>query len=233
MILFVGNSIKLGGLAEVMLNRLNEQIEYLPEYFDIRKQENDILHTAKEAGYILYDCREYYNDGKEIADTIKRIYRTNKAVPILVLDTDNPGNEIVKECLAQQIRNFINAGLSLSMQKDQLEKILVGYYENNKREDLEAAEEIITEENKTVNEFVQNLYDAKQREEEKERTVIIKKKGNGEVAIDTVKGIIRAIFTVISIVLMSLAVITLIYDEPRRALFKVLNEILLEIQNMI
>ena len=119
------------------------------------------------------------------------------------------------------------------MQKDQLEKILVGYYENNKREDLEAAEEIITEENKTVNEFVQNLYDAKQREEEKERTVIIKKKGNGEVAIDTVKGIIRAIFTVISIVLMSLAVITLIYDEPRLALFKVLNEILLEIQNMI
>ena len=127
MILFVGNSIKLGGLAEVMLNRLNEQIEYLPEYFDIRKQENDILHSAKEARYILYDCREYYNDGKEIADTIKRIYRTNKAVPILVLDTDNPGNEIVKECLAQQIRNFINAGLSLSMQKDQLEKILVGY----------------------------------------------------------------------------------------------------------
>ena len=222
MILFVGNSIKLGGLAEVMLNRLNEQIEYLPEYFDIRKQENDILHTAKEAGYILYDCREYYNDGKEIADTIKRIYRTNKAVPILVLDTDNPGNEIVKECLAQQIRNFINAGLSLSMQKDQLEKILVGYYENNKREDLEAAEEII-----------QNLYDAKQREEEKERTVIIKKKGNGEVAIDTVKGIFRVIFTVISIVLMSLAVITLIYDEPRLALFKVLNEIFLEIQNMI
>ena len=73
------------------------------------------MHTAKEAGYILYDCREYYNDGKEIADTIKRIYRTNKAVPILVLDTDNPGNEIVKECLAQQIRNFINAGLSLSL----------------------------------------------------------------------------------------------------------------------
>lgn len=233
MILFVGNQIKLGGLAEVVMTRKEDRVDFLPEHFDIKRQENDILKAAKDADHIIYDCREYYNDGLEIADIIKRIYRTNKATPILLVDTDNPNNEIVKACVAKQIKNFINASVSLGMQKDQLEKCLMGYYYHNVREDLQAAEEMVQEETRTVSDFVQTLYDAKQREEEKERTIIINKKGNTEVAVEATKAFLRVSFAIVSIILMSLAIIALIYKEPRTALFRVLIEIYMGIVKML
>lgn len=116
---------------------------------------------------------------------IKRIWRTNHAAPILLVPTDNPKNEIVKAALAVQIKNIINVALSPGEQKDQLEKILTGYYAaNGDREDIRAAEDEVAEDTRTLTSFVGQLYDAKQREEEREHTVIVRKKGTPQVLLE-------------------------------------------------
>lgn len=232
MIILVGNELKMGGLSEVLQDRLNEELTYIKEDINILNQENEILHLGKNINYIIYDISQYFNEAEEIINIIKRIRRVNKAKVILYVETDNPKNELVKCAVASQIKSFINSSKTLSQQKDELEKIITGFYEANLREDVLAIEEELRAENKTLNEFVGELFDAKQREEEKENTIIINKKTNSEVALTFFTAFLKGIFAVISITLMSIAILTLLYEDSRLALFKVLENIYKEIIKM-
>lgn len=232
MIIIVGSEYRLSAMAEVATKRLDENVGYIQENISIKNQENDILALG-EAKYIIYDIDQYFDETVEIIDIIKRIQRVNKAKPILYVATDNPKSEIIKAAVAAQIKSFINESLSLGMQKDQLEKIINGFYEVHERDDVRAAEDEVNNDNKTLNEFVGELYDAKQREEEKEHTIIINKKGRLEVIIDVVISILKFIFAALSVVLIAIAIITLIYKDTREALFYVLNNTLKEIFSMI
>lgn len=232
MIIIVGSEYRLSAMAEVVTKRLDETVGYIQENISIKNQENDILALG-EAKYIIYDIDQYFDETVEIINIIKRIQRVNKAKPILYVATDNPKSEIIKAAVAVQIKSFINESLSLGMQKDQLEKIINGFYEVHERDDVRAAEDEVNNDNKTLNEFVGELYDAKQREEEKEHTIIINKKGRLEVIIDVVISILKFIFAALSVVLIAIAIITLIYKDTREALFYVLDNTLGEILSMI
>ena len=232
MIIIVGSEYRLSAMAEVATKRLNENVRYIQENISVKNQENDILALG-EAKYIIYDIDQYFDETAEIINIIKRIQRVNKAKPILYVATDNPKSEIVKAAVAAQIKSFVNESLSLGQQKDQLEKIINGFYEVYGRDDVSAAEEEINNDNKTLNEFVGELYDAKQREEEKEHTIIINKKGRLEVIIDVVIRILKFLFAALSVVLIAIAIITLIYKDTREALFFVLDNTLGEILSMI
>lgn len=232
MIIIVGSEYRLSAMAEVATKRLDENVGYIQENISIKNQENDILALG-EAKYIIYDIDQYFDETVEIINIIKRIQRVNKAKPILYVATDNPKSEIIKAAVAAQIKSFINESLSLGMQKDQLEKIINGFYEVHERDDVRAAEDEVNNDNKTLNEFVGELYDAKQREEEKEHTIIINKKGRLEVIIDVVVSILKFLFAALSVVLIAIAIITLIYKDTREALFYVLNNTLKEIFSMI
>lgn len=232
MIVCVGDRVRLGHIIEALEGRLHEGVSLVPEGIDIRRQENDILLAAKGASWIIYDTRQYLNDGIELIEIIKRVYRANKAKVILLVPTNNPNNEIVKTAIAQQIKCFVNTSLSLAEQKEELEKILTGYYDGNIREDIQAAEEIVREETKTLNEFVGELYDAKQREEEKENTIIVKKKGTVQVLLDFLVNFLKTCATIISILLMALAIITLLYSNTRTELLANLQRIYSDIMAM-
>ena len=232
MVIIVGSEYRLSAMAEVVTKRLDETVRYIKENISIKNQENDILALG-EAKYIIYDIDQYFDETVEIINIIKRIQRVNKAKPILYVATDNPKSEIIKAAVAAQIKSFINESLSLGMQKDQLEKIINGFYEVHERDDVRAAEDEVNNDNKTLNEFVGELYDAKQREEEKEHTIIINKKGRLEVVIDVVISILKFIFAALSVVLIAIAIITLIYKDTREALFYVLDNTLGEILSMI
>lgn len=232
MIIIVGSEYRLSAMAEVVTKRLDETVGYIQENISIKNQENDILALG-EAKYIIYDIDQYFDETVEIINIIKRIQRVNKAKPILYVATDNPKSEIIKAAVAAQIKSFINESLSLGQQKDQLEKIINGFYEVHERDDVRAAEDEVNNDNKTLNEFVGELYDAKQREEEKEHTIIINKKGRLEVIIDVVVSILKFLFAALSVVLIAIAIITLIYKDTREALFYVLNNTLKEIFSMI
>lgn len=232
MIIIVGSEYRLSAMAEVVTKRLDENVGYIPENISIKNQENDILALG-EAKYIIYDIDQYFDETAEIINIIKRIQRVNKAKPILYVATDNPKSEIIKAAVAAQIKSFVNESLSLGQQKDQLEKIINGFYEVHGREDVRAAEDEVNNDNKTLNEFVGELYDAKQREDEKEHTIIINKKGRLEVVIDVVISILKFLFAALSVVLIAIAIITLIYKDTREALFYVLDNTLGEILSMI
>lgn len=232
MVIIVGSEYRLSAMAEVVTKRLDETVGYIKENISIKNQENDILALG-EAKYIIYDIDQYFDETVEIINIIKRIQRVNNAKPILYVATDNPKSEIIKAAVAAQIKSFVNESLSLGQQKDQLEKIINGFYEVHGRDDVRAAEEEINNDNKTLNEFVGELYDAKQREEEKEHTIIINKKGRLEVIIDVVISILKFIFATLSVVLIAIAIITLIYKDTREALFYVLDNTLGEILSMI
>lgn len=232
MVIIVGSEYRLSAMAEVVTKRLDETVGYIKENISIKNQENDILALG-EAKYIIYDIDQYFDETVEIINIIKRIQRVNKAKPILYVATDNPKSEIIKAAVAAQIKSFINESLSLGMQKDQLEKIINGFYEVHERDDVRAAEDEVNNDNKTLNEFVGELYDAKQREEEKEHTIIINKKGRLEVVIDVVISILKFIFAALSVVLIAIAIITLIYKDTRESLFYVLDNTLGEILSMI
>lgn len=232
MIIIVGSEYRLSAMAEVATKRLSENVRYIQENISIKNQENDILALG-EAKYIIYDIDQYFDETAEIINIIKRIQRVNKAKPILYVATDNPKSEIVKAAVAAQIKSFVNESLSLGQQKDQLEKIINGFYEVHGREDVRAAEDEVNNDNKTLNEFVGELYDAKQREDEKEHTIIINKKGRLEVVIDVVIRILKFLFAALSVVLIAIAIITLIYKDTREALFFVLDNTLGEILSMI
>lgn len=232
MIIIVGSEYRLSAMAEVVTKRLDETVGYIQENISIKNQENDILALG-EAKYIIYDIDQYFDETVEIINIIKRIQRVNKAKPILYVATDNPKSEIIKAAVAAQIKSFVNESLSLGQQKDQLEKIINGFYEVHERDDVRAAEDEVNNDNKTLNEFVGELYDAKQREEEKEHTIIINKKGRLEVVIDVVVSILKFLFAALSVVLIAIAIITLIYKDTREALFYVLDNTLGEILSMI
>ena len=233
MIVCVGDRFKFGSVAEVVKTNTEEEILYIPEDTDIKRQETDILKAAIEASYIFYDVQQYYNDSWEIVKVIKQIYRANKAKPVLLVQTTNPKSEIVKCAVSQQLKNLVNMSVSMTEQKEQIEKIMLNFYALNPREDITEIEEAVRDNDKTLNEFVEELYDAKEREIKKEKTVIVHKKRHSEIAIGTFKGIAKTVFSVISIVLMTIAIITLIYKEPREALFSTLNQIYQEVTNMI
>lgn len=232
MIVCVGDPIKMGHIVEALESRLHEEITFVPENYDIRKQENDILLAAQAARAIIYDTQQYLNDGEELVNIAKRIYRTNKAAVVLLVPTNHPNNEIVKAAVAQQIKGLVNTALSPGEQKEQLEKILASYYENNGREDLNAAERTVQTEAKTLNEFVGELYDAKQREDEKENTIIIRKKGTTQVLLDFLVGLFRVAFTVLSVILMAIAIITLLYTNTRSLFLGNMNQIVRDILAM-
>lgn len=234
MIIFVGDEIKMGALVQVAKTRLKEDCVFVKEDFDITKQENDIiLAAANEGSCILYDTDQYYNDGEEIVSTIKRIYRANNIKPVLLVPTNNPNNEILKHAVANQIKNFINTSKSIGEQKDEFEKIYADYYEGNKREDVVAVEAVVDEENKTLNAYVTELYDARQREIEQEKTVIIKKKGSLQVALDFIVGFVKTVAIIIIIAFVVIGAISLIYAAPRAELIKIFTQIYREVIQMI
>lgn len=233
MIVFVGKELKLGALIDVAKTRLGEEVVIVEPEIDIKKQENDILLKSEGARAIIYDTEQYYNDADEIIAIIKRIQRTNSAKPILLVPTSNPKNEILKNAVDAQIKNFVNTALSLGEQKDQFEKNMTDFFDVNKREDIEEVKEVIEEEDKNLKSYVTELYDASQREEERENTVIINQKGTTEVVVSTLSKIFRTIIGIIIILLCAIGVTTLIYDNIRGEFIKVVLAVYNEITKMI
>lgn len=233
MIVFVGNRIKLGGLIDAAENRLDEEVVCVDESFNIVKQENDILLNSEGASYIVYDTESYLNDADEIVRIIKRIYRTNKAKPVLLIPTDNPSNEIIKTAVDSQIKSFVNTSLSMGEQKEQLEKAVAGFYENNETDTVQAAEEIIAEENYEIKNFVSELYDAKQREEKRESTIIVKKKGTTEVLITSAVRLLKTVVSIVVFILAAIGLSTLIYPDIRYAFTKEFMHVVETLQRII
>ena len=91
----------------------------------------------------------------------------------------------------------------------------------------------VAEDTRTLTSFVGQLYDAKQREEEREHTVIVRKKGTPQVLLEALGTVIRVLFGAVSIALMAIAMLALLYDNTRELLLQNLQQLWQEICSML
>ncbi|MBS6799171.1 MAG: hypothetical protein KH297_04735 [Firmicutes bacterium] len=137
LILYVGKEMD-GYFAAEVAKQMKADIKYVKESPHIREQSNEILIAAREGcEAIIYDVRQYIDEADTIAENILEIRKANKSKAIVVTETLNEKNVVVASCLDKQISDFITLSCDMTEQKEQLVKILTGFYDGNKREELE------------------------------------------------------------------------------------------------
>ncbi len=139
-IIFVGSKEK-GYFAEEVAKTLNAKIDYIDEDIHIKNQEDILLAKGSEnISFMIFDAEQYIDDFDVIADYIYKITGANDIKPIVLVNTDNPNNFLVRACLDKNIRNFVNNMTNASDKKTQLHKNLTAYYDKFEREDIKIIE---------------------------------------------------------------------------------------------
>lgn len=147
MIIYVGRQ-EAGHFAAEVAKVKNEEIRFVQQSGHIKDQEQNILMAAQEgARAIIYNVEDYIDDADLITDTIAKIRATNNAIAIILTPSINPDNVIVRACLDRGIKDFIESWQTATAKKDNLVKIITGYYEKNGRPEVEKLERLREEEN--------------------------------------------------------------------------------------
>ena len=128
MILYVGKE-ELGFFIAEVASRLKEEVIYMDRDSDISTQVNSILQLA-ETEHIIYDIDQYTNPAEEIVDIINRIHKTNHATVIILASGYMADSRILMQFRHAGFHNIITATAVADL-KDQLQKCLNGYYDNN------------------------------------------------------------------------------------------------------
>lgn len=140
MILFIG-PIERGFFVQDIARSKHMDVEYIESNSDIHMQINPILEK-RNCKYMIYDLDQYTNPSNEISQVIKSIQKTNNATVIIYAPGWMPEANALVHLRNEQFYNFI-LGISIYDVKDQTEKCMNGYYENNPEllQITEAAEE--------------------------------------------------------------------------------------------
>lgn len=134
--LFVGKSER-GYFVEEYAREKGMEFNCIPARTSIYKQVNPILET--NCSYVIYDIEQFIDDAEDVAQEIYRIYKANNAKVIIFAPGYLPDATIIQALHRFGFNNFIFAVLMAEM-KDQLQKCINGYYDNNPDEQVVAIE---------------------------------------------------------------------------------------------
>lgn len=140
MILYVGNRLDGNFIYEVAQKRKIE-IDQVEENIDIKKQENDILFKLPGVKYLVIDIDQYVNEADEIVASLKSLKKLGVKI-IIVTPGLSSDNILIHKLINIDIKNFINRASNLSVMKDELEKNLTAYYDENTRKEIEEIKQI-------------------------------------------------------------------------------------------
>ena len=132
---FVGNR-EAGFFTEQIAARFSCEVEYVQSNGHIEQQVNDILYIP-QLKYIVYDIQQYIDDPETIRDEIVKIQNCNNAKPIIYAPGYLMSSKIIITLYDFGFTEFILA-TDLADQRDQLEKCINGYYEENGISELES-----------------------------------------------------------------------------------------------
>lgn len=152
-IIFAGSEFS-GNFAKEVAQAQKWKLSFVNKANHIDEQLNAIsLAAMKGCDFIIYDTRDYIDDPEVIAERIEKVKKANGAEPIVLADTGNTKNVIIRACLARGIKLYINAGAATTSDlKDQLIKNVTGLYAGG-REDIKKIEEQIEKEKIKANSF--------------------------------------------------------------------------------
>ena len=138
-ILYIGDRGRGVFIEEVCKSNANDGwvFEFIEAAGHLKTYEPELLSKLAGYNYVVYDTEPYIDDAEDLAAIIESIYKANAVTPIVMVNTINPTNTMVKACLNRGIKSFINLGVgSVSDLKEQLVKNISNYYEANGREEV-------------------------------------------------------------------------------------------------
>lgn len=155
-ILYIGDRARGVFIEEVCKSNANDGwvFDFIEASGHLKTYEPELLSKLAGYNYVVYDTEPYIDDAEDLAAIIESIYKANAVTPIVMVNTINPTNTMVKACLNRGIKRFINLGVgSVSDLKEQLVKNISNYYEANGREEVNQVKETIEEERANISRF--------------------------------------------------------------------------------
>lgn len=152
-IIFVGNKLNGAFVEDVCKVRKYNYLN-VPEKGNIKEQFNDLMFIVKDikCDYIIFDIEQYFNEPAEIVDRIIKMQKLIDGEAVIYMPGFLPDSLLARTLHAEGLNKIIVSG-TLTDMKDQLEKILGGFYDTFKREEIKKVEEIKEEEKKFFDSF--------------------------------------------------------------------------------
>lgn len=152
-IIFVGNKLNGAFVEDVCKVRKYNYLN-VPEKGNIKEQFNDLMFIVKDikCEYIIFDIEQYFNEPAEIVDRIIKMQKLIDGEAVIYMPGFLPDSLLARTLHAEGLNKIIVSG-TLTDMKDQLEKILGGFYDTFKREEIKKVEEIKEEEKKFFDSF--------------------------------------------------------------------------------
>lgn len=132
-LLFIGN-LENGFFVEEYAVSKKAEIKFIASNVNIKEQINQIL-DIKGCDYMIFDLEQYINEAYVIAEEIVRISRVNNAKPIIYAGGYQTNSSIIAALVKRDIVNFI-FGVTPQVKRDQLEKCINGYYDENGMDEI-------------------------------------------------------------------------------------------------
>ncbi len=152
-IIFVGSKLN-GAFVEDVCKVRNYNYLNVPEKGNIKEQFNDLMFIVKDikCNYIIFDIEQYFNEPVEIVDRIKKMQELIDGEAVIYMPGFLPDSLLARTLHDEGFNKIIVSG-TLTDMKDQLEKILGGFYDTFKSEEMKKVEEIKEEEKKFFDSF--------------------------------------------------------------------------------
>ena len=138
-IVFMGDKFHGFFVEEVAKKRGYNYIN-IEEKGNIKEQTNDLLFAIqdKNAEFIVYDIEQYNNSAEEIVQQIISLSGLSSTQPIIYMSNFLPGSKLANTLIASDIKKLIFSATATEL-KDQLEKNMVGYFDNTQRVEIKEA----------------------------------------------------------------------------------------------
>lgn len=152
-IIFVGNKLNGAFVEDVCKVRKYNYLN-VPEKGNIKEQFNDLMFIVKDikCDYIIFDIDQYFNEPAEIVDRIIKIQKLIDGEAVVYMPGFLPDSLLARTLHDEGLNKIIVSG-TLTDMKDQLEKILGGFYDTFKSEEMQKVEEIKEEEKRFFDSF--------------------------------------------------------------------------------
>lgn len=155
-LLFVGTKMQ-GYFIEEVSNANNWHLDYVetPENVEIENLLSQVVTKAVNVyDYIIYDVTSCLSEAEKIAEIVDRIRSVNGIKPILIVNSVNANNVVVRACLDRKISNFINRGAgTISDLKEELIFNVTELYDKSGREEVEEIQRELEKERINANQI--------------------------------------------------------------------------------
>ena len=138
-LLYLGDKFSGYFVQDVAKNRKLRYLSY-ETGSSVKEITNNVMWLLQEEvakpEYVVINPESFLDEAFVIADEIEKLSKAIHATPIIYLKSYSPDSEMARAFLDHDIKRFIYYGNTSDL-IDQLEKNITGYYDANRRQEIE------------------------------------------------------------------------------------------------